>query len=137
VSFAVRRAVRFQDVDAAGLVFHPRVLEYFHDAFVEFLAAHGQRLDEVLQQARWGAPLRHAEADYLAPLRFGDEIEVALVKARLEQSEVRLDFRVTRARDDEVAAVGHTVHVFVDARTFRRRPVPDELRVAFESLGGG
>src|SRR5512145_2250396 len=73
-SFAVERDVRFQDVDAAGIVFYPRVLEYFSDAFVAFLTANGTRLAEVLRERRWGAPLRHAEADYFKPLRYGDRI---------------------------------------------------------------
>ena len=134
-AFAVRRQVRFQDVDAAGLVFHPRVLEYFHDAFVDFLAAHGYPLHELIGRGPWGSPLRHAEADFLAPLRFGDEVSVAMVAAHVEPSEVTVGYRLTRLSDGKVAAVGQSVQTFVRWETFSRTPMPDDLRAAFEALG--
>ena len=127
--------MRFQDVDAAGIVFHPRILEYFHDTFCEFLAASGQPLDEVLRKRRWGAPLSHAEADFFAPLRFGDRIAVELVQAHVEPSMVTVGHRIRRLEDARVAAVGETSHVFIDSAGVRRIEVPPGLRAAFERLG--
>jgi 1,4-dihydroxy-2-naphthoyl-CoA hydrolase len=133
-AFCIERDVRFQDVDAAGIVFYPRVLEYFSDAFIAFLGERGTKLAEVLRENRWGAPLRHAEADYFKPLRYGDRIEVALVRARLEEGEVSVGWRVARCSDGVVTSVGQTVHVFVDMRTFKRCAIPAELRGAFDAL---
>ena len=133
-AFAVERDVRFQDVDAAGIVFYPRVLEYFSDTFVAFLAAHGTRLAVVLRERSWGAPLRHAEADYFKPLRYGDRIEVAIVRAWVEETEVSIGYRVARVSDAVVASVGQTTHVFVEMEGFRRAAVPEQLRSAFASL---
>jgi len=135
-AFSVERDVRFQEVDAAGIVFYPRVLEYFSDTFIAFLGDRGTKLAEVLRENRWGAPLRHAEADYFKPLRYGDRIEVALVRALLEQSEICVGWRVARCSDGVVTSVGQTVHVFVDMRTFKRCSVPAELRRAFDALPG-
>ena len=39
--FTHRMLARFQDVDAAGIVFFARIFDYFHDAYVAFFAAHG------------------------------------------------------------------------------------------------
>jgi acyl-CoA thioesterase FadM len=36
-----------------------------------------------------------------------------------------------------VAAVGQTVHVFIDSAAVRRIEVPHALRAAFEQLSGG
>jgi YbgC/YbaW family acyl-CoA thioester hydrolase len=134
-AFVERRAVRFQDIDAAGIVFHVRMLEYFHDAYLSFLSASGSPLHESLKQGLWAAPLRHVEADYFKPLRFGDAIDVALVAAHVQATEVTIGYRVKRAEGEEVIAVGQTVHVFVDAKTFRRTDIPDLLRSAFLKLG--
>ncbi len=134
--FSVERTVRFQDVDAAGIVFHPRILEYFHDTFCEFLAANGHPLDRVLRERQWGSPLSHAEADFFTPLRFGDRIAVEMVKADLALSEVTVGHRLRRLEDGRVAAVGQTVHVFIDSAGVRRIEVPQGLRAAFEQLGG-
>ncbi|HEX9619081.1 MAG TPA: thioesterase family protein [Polyangiaceae bacterium] len=136
-AFGSTRSVRFQDVDAAGIVFYPRVLEYFHDAYVEFLARHGEPLPVVLAERRWAAPLRHAEADYFRPLRFGDSIEVALVRAHVEPTQITVGYRVENLGTKEVAAVGQTVHSFVILPSFERCPVPRALADALSGLGAG
>src|SRR5687768_8640349 len=82
-AFKVEREVRFQDVDAAGVIFYPRLLEYFNDAYLALLSSIGQPLHASLGKASWISPVRHAEADFLRPLRFGDAIDVALVGIRL------------------------------------------------------
>jgi len=134
-AFAVNRVVRFQDVDAAGLLFHPRLLEYFHDAYLELLAEAGTPLHVVLRAHTWGSPLRRVEAHFLKPLHFGDCVEIALVAAKLELSEVMIGYRVVRADNDELVALGQTHHVFVDLATFRRVPIPEPLRNTFQALG--
>jgi acyl-CoA thioesterase FadM len=79
------------------------------------------------------APVRHAEADYLKPLRFGDRVEVALVAAHLETmpnpTEVTLGFRIAHT-DGDPAILCQTIHTFVERKTFSRTAVPDELRKA-------
>lgn len=133
-AFAIERDVRFQDVDAAGLVFYPRILEYFSDAFIAFLNQNGADLPEVLREQRWGAPLRHAEADYFRPLRYGDRIEVAIVRCRVEATAVTIGYRVAGFPEGVVTGIGQTVHVFVNMPTFERCPVPAELAEAFSRL---
>lgn len=139
-AFARERPIRFQDVDAAGIIFYPRALELCHDVYVEFLADVGFPLHESLQGA-WIAPIRHAEADYLRPLRFGDRVEIALVAARLgpaaPPSEVTIGYRITSLADDEVAIVAQTVHTFLDRQSFQRTAIPEGLERAFALLGEG
>lgn len=132
-AFAIETSVRFQDVDAAGIIFYPRALELCHDAYVAFLEHAGTPLHEVLK-GPWLAPVRHAEADYLKPLRFGDRVEIALVAAHFEPmptpTEVVLGFRIARVPDGEVAILEQTIHTFVERTTFQRTSVPEALRKA-------
>ena len=123
--------VRFQDIDAAGIVFYPRILEYFHDAYVELLSVRGVALDAALRDRRWLAPIKHAEADFLAPLSFGDVVDVELVRALVAGSVLTLGWRASAG--GRAVAVGHTVHVFVDAR-FQKVPVPEAVAAAFASM---
>ena len=132
--FARSRAIRFQEVDAAGIIFYPVVLEYCHDVYVEFLAVHATPLAEVLRERSWAAPIRHAEADYLMPLRFGDHVDVCLALAHLERSEVTLGYRVLFHQSAKVAAVAQTVHTFVALPQFKRTDIPDQLARAFQTL---
>jgi YbgC/YbaW family acyl-CoA thioester hydrolase len=121
------RAVKFQDVDAAGTIFFPRVLEYMADAYQDLLGRAGMDVPTMLRERTLAAPLRHAEADYLAPLFFGDEVTVEVVRADVGTKSVLFGHRIKKG--DVVAAVGSTLHVFVDGRTFRPVEVPEALRL--------
>ncbi|NIP83609.1 MAG: acyl-CoA thioesterase [Gemmatimonadetes bacterium] len=134
VLHAERRIVRFQEVDAAGIVFYARVFDYFHDVYVAFLRARGAPLEAALREGTWVAPLRRAEAEYLRPLRFGEEIAVAIVAVELEETEYAVDYRIDV--DGEPACVGRSRHVAVDPERFRRTPIPDVLRRALEGGAG-
>ena len=133
-AFVYPTRVRFQDVDAATVVFFPRVFEYFHDAYVAFLAERRLALPEILEKAEWGLPIRHAEADYMAPLRFGDAIEVAIVGKWTEEHGFTLYYRLLRldAGGPVLAALGETRHVAVSLGEGRprRRPLPPEVAAA-------
>src|SRR5690606_35065652 len=89
-AFSAEVAVKFQDVDAAGIVFFARFFDYVHGAYEGFLTASGSPLPDVLREKSWAAPLRHAEADYLRPARYGDILLVELVAAHSEPSELAL-----------------------------------------------
>lgn len=128
-----RRVVRFQEVDAAGIVFYARTFDYFHDAYVELLRERGAPLEAALRDGSWVAPLTRAEAEYLRPLRFGDAIDVSLVRIDVGDTDYTIGYRIEL--DGEIACVGRTRHVSVDPATFRRAPVPPALRHAL--MAGG
>jgi 1,4-dihydroxy-2-naphthoyl-CoA hydrolase len=129
-AFVDRRAIRFQDIDAAGIIFYPRVLEMFHDAYAAFLAFAGCPLREVLRADTWIAPVRHAEADYFKPLRYGDEVTVEICRAYVAETETTLGYRVARVENAEVCVVGQVVHTFVDRQTFKRVAMPEPVKRA-------
>lgn len=148
VGFSHELRVRFQDVDAASIVFFARILDYCHDAYVAFLADAGCPLDASLRESRWMAPLVHAEADFIRPLRFGDRVLVRLVAARVRESRYTVGYRLERPSDladdaltsgqvaGEAVAVGQTVHVVVDPKSFARAPLPVAMHSALIRLGG-
>lgn len=128
--FVYERTVRFQDIDAAGIVFFARFFEYFHDAYVEFLAGTAADLGDVLAAKAWAAPLVHAEADFVRALRFGDRIGVEVAASKRSSKSATVHYRVWSG--DDVAAVGRTVHVAVDTTTFESMALPSAF---VEALG--
>lgn len=126
--------VRFQDVDAAGVVFFARFFDYFHDAYVAFLEQAQLPLPRVLEARSWAAPLVHAEADYLKPLRFGDRVEAQLVLAEVGSSSILLGHRVVKAGAASAVAIGQTVHAFIDPAARSRIEVPPDVAAAFRRL---
>lgn len=136
-AFVDRRAIRFQDIDAAGIIFYPRVLEMFHDAYGAFLAFAGCPLTEVVKAGKWIAPVRHAEADYFKPLRFGDDVDVEICRAHVTETEATLGYRVVRSAGQELCVVGQVVHTFVECSTFKRTPMPEVVRRALLHIEAG
>lgn len=130
--FVHRAEVRFQDVDAGGLLFFARTFDYFHDAYFAFMAHAGLPGPAALNRP-WAAPLRHAEANFLCPLSFGDRLEVGLVCARWRGSLLKLGYRIAREGGD-VAATGATEHVIIDRGTASRVEPPAEFRDLFRVL---
>ena len=72
---------------------------------------------------------------YFAPLRFPDTVEAGMRVTRLGNRAVTWSIGLFRGKDEEAAAVGHFVHVFVD-RTEQSRtvPIPPPIRAALERL---
>lgn len=68
------------------------------------------------------------------PLTFPDIVDAGLRVAHLGNSSVRYEIGLFRAGDDEPAATGHFVHVWVNRATQRPVPVPARIRTALAAL---
>ena len=87
-------------MDAAGIVFFPRILAYCHDALAALLeAAHGG-YSGLLMQRNVGLPTVHVDVDFMAPLRFGDTARIELLVARIGRRSVTFEISLSRVRDE-------------------------------------
>jgi 4-hydroxybenzoyl-CoA thioesterase len=127
--FTTSILVRFGDLDAAGIAYYPRLVDFLTRAFEDFFTGHvGKSFPDVLRGGL-GFPTVKVEMEFLAPLRHGDTVDVTVAVEHLGRSSVRLLYEgavqgrpVFRARNTVVA---------VDVKTFRSVPVPDWLRERF------
>lgn len=124
------RPIRFHDVDPAGTIFYARVFEYFSDVYCQLLLDAGLDVAGTLRRRETATPLAHAEADYLAPLVFGDHVRVEIVGVNLGRTSATFAYRIKKG--EVVATIGQTVHVWVDHRSFQPMPVPEPLRKFLE-----
>jgi acyl-CoA thioester hydrolase len=67
-------------------------------------------------------------------LSFPDVVDAGLRVAKLGNSSVTYEIGLFRHGDEEAAATGHFVHVWVDRATRRPTPVPTRIRTALGSL---
>lgn len=138
--FVFSTPVRFADVDHAGIVYYPRFFHYFHLAFEElFRVRLGARAYvELLDKDRVGFPAVRAEADYQAPLAFGDTAEIELTVQRLGRSSITFQYKVWRAaepdRERVQSADGKVVCAVVDLTAFKAVPVPERIRTLLADL---
>ena len=129
--FLHERRIRFQDADPAGIVFFGHVLGFCHEAYEELLRAEGLPLEHLLADGKAGYPLRHAEVDFLSPMRIGMLVKFEVVVARVGTSSFRVEFTLRDQAGVELARAA-TVHVTVDRVAMKPVPIPDNLRAALE-----
>jgi len=127
VSFTIELAVRFQDVDAGGVLFFARIYDYCHQAYEEFWGSEGIDRAHFFAGAEYLVPIAHSEADYRLPIRHGDRIHVRLDVARVGRASFTLRYRVTGPEGD-LRVEASTVHAFVNRSAMRPIPIPEPLR---------
>ena len=71
---------------------------------------------------------------YFASTAFPDAITAGIRVAKLGSSSVRYELGLFKGDDDEAAATGFFVHVYVDPETRRPKPLPEPLRAFVTTL---
>lgn len=74
---------------------------------------------------------------YFCPTAFPDEIEAGIRVAHVGNSSVHYEIGLFRNKENDAAAVGYFVHVYVDRETKRPVPVEPEMRSFLETLRSG
>ncbi len=133
MSFSTRIKVRFGDADPAGLVYYPVIFHYFHIALEEFFGARcGIGYDRLIAEERLGFPTVKAEAEFFAPLVYGDEVEVEIFVSSVGRSSAVFEYSARRASDAKLCARATNIHVAMNMDTRRATPIPDKYREAFQ-----
>ncbi|XDB00438.1 thioesterase family protein (plasmid) [Sulfitobacter sp. LCG007] len=71
---------------------------------------------------------------YFAEMQFPDLVHAGLRIAKIGRSSVRFEIALFRNDEDEAAAEGFFVHVYVASKTHRPVPIEGARRAAFETL---
>lgn len=71
---------------------------------------------------------------YFAEMAFPDTVHAGIRVAKLGSSSVRYEIGLFRNDEDEAAAEGFFIHVYVDAATRRPAPLNPALRTLLESI---
>lgn len=107
--------VRFSEVDSMRIVWHGEYVRYFEDGREAF----GRKYVGIgymdIYEAGYTAPIVDLQLHYLRPLALNDEATIEVRYLKDEAAKLRFDYIVRRKRDGEIAAVGSSVQVFVDA----------------------
>lgn len=143
------RPVRFQDVDAAGIVFFARFFEYAHEAMEHFFDAlprqPGSGSDpttnrayvELVTKRRIGFPTVHIAADFRGPLRYGDVARIETTVTKIGTTSWTFRYAMTREADGaDVATIEHVV-VATTLDPVKKVPLPPDVRALLEARSRG
>ena len=132
MAYTYRFPVRFEDVDYARIVYYPRLFQYCHWTFESFFAQEmGATYAEVLMKKKVGFPTVHAKADFLSPLRFGDECRAVLQTARLGTKSITNVYRLYAGEAKAASAELEIVTVAINMDTFEAVELPEDLKAVF------
>lgn len=128
MSFTYTRTVRFQDTDAAGVVYFANVLAMCHEAYEASLAASGINLKAFLSNPEVAFPIIHASVDFYRPMFAGDRLMIQLTPTQVAGDEFEIAYQVFSGEvTGKSAAKALTKHVCIDAVNRNRKQLSEEL----------
>ena len=122
---------RWMDNDVYGHVNNVVYYAYFDTVINRYLIAEGGL--DIARGAVIGLCVE-SRCRYRKPIAFPDDVDAGLRVAKLGRSSVSYEVGIFARGDDEAAAEGAFVHVFVDRETRRSTPIPEPLRVALSRI---
>ena len=110
-------AVRFNEADPLGIVWHGHYVRYFEDGREDFGKAHGiSYLD--FYRNNLAVPVVSIHCDYKKPLRYGDSIVIQTKYVDSPAAKLNFEYQIFDANQGTHMASGMSSQVFVDAKTF-------------------
>jgi acyl-CoA thioester hydrolase len=133
--FSFPKRVRFAEVDAQGVVFNSRYLEYFDIGIVEYWRAAGLYGGIGLA----GGPEMHvvsASVVYRAPILLDEMVAIAIRCSRIGRTSLTFAFELHCGDGEDLRATGEEVHVHVAEVRGRPEPLPASVIAKFEAFEG-
>jgi len=131
--FSVSEYVRWEDIDAAGIINYQAYLRFFGLAEVELFRSCGLSYKTLIEEVGIWLPRVHVECDFRAPVRLDDLLVVDAFFGRIGTTSIHLNFEVRRDDDRNlVVATGQYILVTVPRGEFKPTPVPAIVREKLE-----
>lgn len=128
MTFFYTRTVRFQDTDAAGVVYFANVLAMCHEAYEASLVASGINLKSFFSNPSVAIPIVHAGVDFFRPLFCGDQLTIQLIPNQLTDNEFEIAYQVFVGEvTDKWATQAITRHVCIQPARRSRQSLPEEM----------
>ncbi|MDI1429435.1 acyl-CoA thioesterase [Polyangium sorediatum] len=122
------RPIKFEEVDAAGIVFFGHYLGFAHEAMEHFFAGLERGYPHLIVKRRVGLPAVKVNMSFRAPARYGDVLRIETSTAHLGNRSATLVYRMLREEGSVlVATVEHTI-VTTNLDVMASCPMPDDVR---------
>jgi len=126
------RPIRFEDVDAAHIVFFARFFNYGHEAMESLFDELEGGYVHLTMERHIGMPAVHVKADFKAPLRYGDVARIEVTLPHIGTKSCTYRYSIFRKGDGvHAATVEHTCAVS-DLQAMKAIVIPDDVRVVLE-----
>ncbi len=113
----VRRRVRFEEVDALGIVWHGRYPSFLEDGRAEFGRIYGLSYS-MFKTERIAAPIVQMQIDYRHPLEFDQEFEIETILHWCDALKLTFEYVLTadvHQKGNVTVATASTVQLLTDS----------------------
>ena len=132
--FIYQRTVRFQDTDAAGVVYFANVLTMCHEAYEESLATSGINIKLFFSNLNVAIPIVHANVDFFRPIFCGDKVSIHLSPCQLGNDNFEINYIIMSAeRRQIIKAI--TRHVCINPVSRSRQELSTEMMLWLQQWG--
>lgn len=133
MAFNYRRTIYLRETDATGVLYFPEQFKLASEAFETFLQSVGFHLTNMMDTMDFLMPVVHAEANYSAPMRAGDIVEIHLTLKKEGESSFTLSSLIFDAHKKQIGDVT-IIHATVSKKTYRSIPLPPMLKGYLQKL---
>ena len=106
-------AIRFNEVDALGIVWHGNYVKYFEDGREAFGEKFDLNFQKVYINDGFVTPIVTVECNYKQSLKYGDRAIIQTRYIPSRASKIIFEYIIFRASDRALMTTGKTVQVFV------------------------
>lgn len=124
--FRTHLTIKFRDADPAQIMYFGNLVNFAHDAFEEFIVAAGYKYREWFSKHELMIPIRHAEADFLAPFVPGETYDVAVTVAQIRDTSFQMKY--VFGKNGKAHGQVKMVHAVLDSKTMQKLAVPATMR---------
>jgi YbgC/YbaW family acyl-CoA thioester hydrolase len=129
MKFSVSEYVRWEDIDAAGIINYQAYLRFFGLAEVELFRSCGLSYKTLIDDVGIWLPRVHVECDFFHPVTLDELLVVDAFFGHLGTSSIHLNFEVRRdGTPDHIVAKGKYILVSVKRGEFVPTPIPEIVR---------
>jgi len=132
--FLYKLRVRFNECDPQSVAFNANYLTYIDVAITDLYRQHFDgSYAEVMESNGVDVVVAEANLKFVGPARFDDEIEVAITVERLGNTSMEVSALISLEGKDLV--FGELRYVFVDIESWKKTPIPDQIRETMAKFG--
>ena len=132
MSFTYNRTIRFQDTDAAGVLYFANVLSICHEAYEAALELSGIDIKQFFTNPSTAFPIVHANVDFMRPMYCGDKLFVSLIPSKIGVEQFEINYQIYI--NDKLTAKAMTRHVCIDVKNRKKQGLSAEVVKLLEKL---
>ena len=130
--------VSWGESDPFGLVYFPRMLEWFNDTEHELFARLGHPIGEMAKQAHATFVMGEIHFRFVGPAANGDKITSTIELDRIGNSTLHWNCSAINADTGTTITEGHAIRIYariLDDGNLKSTSIPDEIRAVLSSPG--